>query len=320
MNRFVRYSLIGIFAFAQFAFVADTAQAGPLLDWLRGLRNRCSLNRQPTYPIAGQTAACGLQPDQCRVDCQQTCSRTVVNYVPYTAYRTSWEKVPVTQYRPVTSSDPCTGCTVTCMKPCTTYTWSQKQVPYTTYRPVYRQETYKVPVSYVTNNCNSCNTCSTCNVPAVSSTIPTSTVPGCSTCGVPNTTIPAYGSSVAPVPGSTTMIAPNGTLTTSGGYISAPTPAAADIPPSIDVNPSSMQRPIIEGLNSSSYNPAPVYSSASREVVRNQWDYSPVRLASYTSEESARSDRSRNEPSYEGTFLPQKRERVESPVWQNKTW
>ena len=156
------------------------AQAGPLLDWLRGIRRTSSAPSnasqygyyaQPTSAQGFQGAVApnvaGLQPGQCMKTCNKTCSRTVVNYVPYTAYRTSWNKVPVTKYRPVTSSDPCTGCTMTCMKPCTTYTYQCQRVPYTTYRPVYRQEQYTVPVTTITNDCstgncgNSCNTCGT---------------------------------------------------------------------------------------------------------------------------------------------------------------
>jgi hypothetical protein len=111
---------------------------------LRGRRsscNTCQQQQQPAYnyygaqqvpttvqsPAVAQNAY-GLQPGQCMKTCQQTCSRTVVNYVPYTAYRTSWKRVPVTTYKPVTNSDPCTGCTVTCMRPCTTYTY-QMQFP-----------------------------------------------------------------------------------------------------------------------------------------------------------------------------------------------
>jgi len=91
------------------------AQAGPLLDWLRGIRRT---NTQQTGFQTGQTgffnqaraaqpavapSAAGLQPGQCMKTCNKTCNRTVVNYVPYTAYRTNWNRVPVTQYRPVTT-------------------------------------------------------------------------------------------------------------------------------------------------------------------------------------------------------------------------
>jgi hypothetical protein len=165
--------LIVVALTSQLSMVSE-AQAGPLLDWLKGIRRNCARPALPQYgftaPAAQTPNVANLQPGQCLKTCQQTCSRTVVNYVPYTAYRTNWNRVPVTQYRPVTSSDPCTGCTMTCMKPCTTYTYKMQRVPYTTYRPVYRQESYKVPVTTLVNDCNSCNTCNT----------------GCNTCGTGN--------------------------------------------------------------------------------------------------------------------------------------
>lgn len=290
---------------AQFAIMADQAEAGPLLDWLRGRRcqraqralARC--NTCPTPQTVGYAPnAAGLQPGQCMTTCEQTCSRVVVNYVPYTAYRTCYKRVPVTTYRPVTTSDPCTGCTVTCMKPCTTYTYQQQRVPYTTYRPVYRTETYKVPVSYITNDCatgacatGACETCPTCPTGVAT--------PGCPTCNV--------------APSMTT--APSGTLSTGGTYNPVPatsTPTPADIPPSLDsVNPQTQQRPAydrieIEG-SSTRYQPAAPaipsnYTSqpstatpepstspqhldimASNDPVRRRWTYSPVHLASYTS-------------------------------------
>ncbi len=164
MLRIKLLTFIAVVVTSQMTVVSD-AQAGPLLDWLRGIRRN---DARPVLPQYGFSAAAAtnpnvanLQPGQCLRTCQQTCSRTVVNYVPYTAYRTNWNRVPVTQYRPVTSSDPCTGCTVTCMKPCTTYTYKMQRVPYTTYRPVYRQETYRVPVTTLVDNCST-GTCDTC--------------------------------------------------------------------------------------------------------------------------------------------------------------
>ncbi len=61
---------------------------------------------------------------------------TQVNYVPQTAYRTEYRPVAVTSYRPITSSDPCTGCPVTSLAPVTNYVQRPVVVPYTTYRPV----------------------------------------------------------------------------------------------------------------------------------------------------------------------------------------
>ena len=142
--------LLGVIMLAAPLFAASEAQAGPLLDWLRGRRTTTNNFQQSAFGLQPNVAAnfaptaqnpAGLQPGQCMKTCQKTCSRTVVNYVPYTAYRTSWKRVPVTTYKPVTNSDPCTGCTVTCMRPCTTYTYQMQRVPYTTQRPVYRTET-----------------------------------------------------------------------------------------------------------------------------------------------------------------------------------
>ncbi len=261
--------------------IPSEAQAGPLLDWLRGLRQKCRLNNNGCNTCQSgvasnalvQASPYNLQPGQCATTCNQTCSRTVVNYVPYTAYRCSYEQVPVTQYKPVTSSDPCTGCSVTCMKPCTTYTWQMKQVPYTTYRAVYRNENYTVPVTTISNSdgCSTCGVnpqaavsgCPTCTVPGNTLIAPTTVPPA----GVPQGTIPVYG---APQPGATypypapgnvlpgnagAMVAPNGTISTTGSYSAFPGdtytngPTPADSVPSIDgVNPNTMQRPILDSL------------------------------------------------------------------------
>lgn len=155
----------------------STVEAGPLLDWLR---NKCNRNGGNVV-VGGYTATSGtftqapttLQPGQCQRTCMQTCQRTTVNYVPYTAYRTEWQRVPVTQYRPVTNTDPCSGCTVTCMRPCTSYSWQLQRKPYTTYRPVYQTQSYRVPVTTITNDCatGNCNSCSTCGVPAATGNI-----------------------------------------------------------------------------------------------------------------------------------------------------
>ena len=140
------------------AYLPQDANAdGPLRRWWRNITGRTSTTANSNCCGTQQTALSptvaanphNLQPGQCMRTCQQTCSRTVVNYVPQTAYRTAYKRVPVTQYRPVTNSDPCTGCTVTCMKPCTSYTYQVQRVPYTTYRPVYRTQTYKVPVTTI---------------------------------------------------------------------------------------------------------------------------------------------------------------------------
>ena len=60
-----------------------------------------------------------------------------VGHTRQTAYRTQWRQVPVTMYRPIKTTDPVTGCTVTCMRPCRAYQWQARREPYLTYRPVY---------------------------------------------------------------------------------------------------------------------------------------------------------------------------------------
>lgn len=273
-------------------FATSEAQAGPLLDWLRGLRPSSNV-QQPAYnyygnqapgaqfaaPVAGQYAnmghnPAGLQPGQCMKTCQKTCSRTVVNYVPYTAYRTSWKRVPVTTYRPVTNNDPCTGCTVTCMRPCTTYTYQMQRVPYTTQRPVYRTETYKVPVTTITNDCatGGCNTCNTC--------------------GTGYQGAPIQGFNPAPTPATTFESAPT------GSSFQTPTPPA-DFAPSLSTG-SQSRNPASRSLliTSDRYNtigPARTSNRPTVTIPRNlkrvsrtvspvqrDWDYSPVRLASYS--------------------------------------
>jgi hypothetical protein len=264
---------------------------------LRGRRsscNTCQQQQQPAYnyygaqqvpttvqsPAVAQNAY-GLQPGQCMKTCQQTCSRTVVNYVPYTAYRTSWKRVPVTTYKPVTNSDPCTGCTVTCMRPCTTYTYQMQRVPYTTQRPVYRTETYKVPVTTITNDCatGSCNTgCNSCNTgyqgAPVQGFVPTPAAPQQQFQGAPTggsnfvpPSFPAEPANSAPsLSGSQSRnLVPSGTLSTTARY---------------STGDRTSQRPrvsIPKNLKSEVQRSA----SASASPVQRDWNYSPVRLASY---------------------------------------
>ena len=260
--------LIGTLVASSFLSV-DTAEAGPLLDWLRGRQNTTNtglFNRNNnTANFAGTVApnAQGLQPGQCARTCNRTCSRTVVNYVPYTAYRSNWNRVPVTSYRPVTNTDPCTGCTVTCMRPCTTYTYQMQRVPYTTYRPVYRQETYQVPVTTITNDCAT-GGCST----------------GCNTCGtgvtagsVPSTIVPPQGSGTTSFSQSTPSFAtPQGSGTTVPQFETPSFPGAGSVPadatPSIPSLPStgfgggSTSR--LNVPSSGTISTDSVYSSASR--------------------------------------------------------
>ena len=216
MLRFKPLLLATAAAAIVFSSFPATAEAGPLLDWLR---NRC---RRPCAP------QCFPQPQvvqsPCTTTCMQTCSRVVVNYVPYTAYRCNWERVPVTTYRPVTNTDPCTGCTVTCQRPCTTYSWRMRQVPYTTYRPVYRTETYQRPVTYTSYQPTMVQQ------PAV---IQPST---CNTC-----TTGFAGTPVVQTP----VNVPNGTLSTGGTYSTPQSVITTPADSQPTLNPETMQKPII---------------------------------------------------------------------------
>src|SRR5688572_11752794 len=53
--------------------------------------------------------------------CNPCAPAMTASYVPQTSYRVSHVSVPVTTYRPVVSTDPCTGCQTTCMRPTTCY-------------------------------------------------------------------------------------------------------------------------------------------------------------------------------------------------------
>ncbi len=296
-------------------FVPAQADAGPLLDWILGRRARrtqpWTVQNRVAYPhnaaaIAASANGC-LQPGVCQVNCQRTCQRTVVNYVPQTCYRTQWQRIPVTQYRPVTNTDPCSGCTVTCMRPCTTYRWQAQRVPYTTYRPVYRTETYRVPVTYYTSDCGNVNPCASCNA-------------GTQTSG------PAFNNTQQPTPATP----PAGGVNTSGAYVTQPGyyntggqstigGGAADTVPSL-VDPTSAQRPLIQktlptvpdtsqlidvpNLNSTPMNySSPIEATPlqapennleepvlirgdkqARALIHKKWNYTPVRLASYETE------------------------------------
>jgi len=158
--------------FSGTALFPAVLEAGPLLDWIRKRCGRDQAANQATGFLASPgsltQAPTYLQPGQCQQTCLQTCQRVTVQYVPYTDYRTTWQRVPVTQYRPVTSTDPRSGCVVTCMRPCTDYTWQLQRIPYTTYRPVYQTQQYQMPVTTITSDGGAAGSCATCPIPGQS--------------------------------------------------------------------------------------------------------------------------------------------------------
>ena len=271
-----------------FGSLAETCEAGPLLDWLRGRRANNYYRYNAYYPPA-QAYPQAQSPGTCMTTCPKTCyqtvNRVVANYVPYTAYRTQWYRVPVTYYRPVTNTNPQSGCVTTCMQPCTTYQMQARRVPYTTYRTVYRTVQHRVPyTTYVTSYGSACESCNT----------------GCSTCGT--------GGAATGYPGQVSQPAysGNGMLNTQGGY-SSPANSVPQLNPN-DIQPdTTLQRPdyveppapipetgstTIESdtRNSSHGNPQlnqpqnPVSNyddNHTASLIRGKWNYSPVIKASF---------------------------------------
>lgn len=192
--KIVRAIAIGGVMLSQMLTVTDPVQAG-LFDWLFGRRCCAPAVSAPVTAFSSGAAcnSCSTGAPQAQV-----VQQLVVNYAPQTCFRTSWAKVPVTQYRPVTSVNPQTGCSTTCMRPCTTYSWQARRVPVTTLRPIYTVQTNPCfsPISNTVSN-TGCSTCgSTTSLPGG----------GCSNCATPGagTANPYYTPPVVPsVPGNT---------------------------------------------------------------------------------------------------------------------
>ena len=87
-------------------------------------------------------------------------------------YRSTWYRVPVTTYRPVTVMSPFAAGPVSQLQPCNTYTWQHRRVPVSTFRPFYgygyRQPAqYTVPSFFSQPAASACGTCTTGSTPAV---------------------------------------------------------------------------------------------------------------------------------------------------------
>lgn len=71
-----------------------------------------------------------------------------VSYVPETTYRTQYQCVPVTSYKPSSEIDPCTGCPRECMAQVTQYVQQPVNVPVTQYRAVYSTKYVQMQPGY----------------------------------------------------------------------------------------------------------------------------------------------------------------------------
>ena len=74
-----------------------------------------------------------------------------VSYVPETTYRTQYQCVPVTSYKPSSEIDPCTGCPRECMEQVTQYVQQSVNVPVTQYRAVYSTKYVQMQPGYSAN-------------------------------------------------------------------------------------------------------------------------------------------------------------------------
>ncbi len=132
------------------------------------------------------------------------CAVPQVNYVPEVKYRWKYSRIERTEYQPVASADPCTGCPVTTYRPVVKKSllpWLHREA-YTTYTPVaYGGAT---PVSFMQPtfqpSCSSpCDPCgSTCDPCGGASMAAPSLNSGCSSCAPATTT---YTESAAADPG-----------------------------------------------------------------------------------------------------------------------
>ncbi len=139
---------------------AQSASAGPLLDWLFGYRNAST----PAYPVGqpvpiGNPAVAGYLPPTAAAapgyaanygnyygammpvvgsngyaypstvpsGLAAATAPTIMSYVP--DYRTTNYRAPVTYYRPTLTTDPTTGAQVIALAPCTSYEYQTQRVP-----------------------------------------------------------------------------------------------------------------------------------------------------------------------------------------------
>jgi hypothetical protein len=96
----------------------------------------------PVMPVMAPVAPVMAPPPPVVVPVQQ------VSYVPETTYRTQYQCVPVTSYKPTSEIDPCTGCPRECMEQVTQYVQKAVNVPVTQYRAVYSTKYVQMQPGY----------------------------------------------------------------------------------------------------------------------------------------------------------------------------
>lgn len=191
---------------AQGTWPMAECQAGPIIDWLFH-RNDVPY-AQPIYgpPVVAQPAAVPAPTVSACPPCNQ-CQRATTYYAPEPYYRTTWTRMPVTNYRPVVAASPVAGYPVTTMQPCNTYIWQARRVPsYGLFGP-----TYSGYAPAVSSGCPSCG--ATAATPYYSPAAPSSLGPAVS----PRVVMPGASSPGVNVP----------------GPASSPAVVPADVPPSL---------------------------------------------------------------------------------------
>jgi hypothetical protein len=258
----------------------------------RWLRDRCCGTTAARTAYYAPAAVGTCQPSCCCqapppvAACPAPCPQQVCSYQPQTCYRTVFQQVPVTVYRPVTTVDPCTGCPQTTMQACTTMTTQAQRVPYTTYRQVC-QMVQPQP------------TCNTCAMPVVSGpqvvqmppppmmqqqlAMPVApATPGCSSCGVGQVVAPAapmvpsypqYQQAPQQFQQPTTELAPQQPS-------SSLTPVPADQAPTLQQGQSYYQGPTFPSNNSTTQYPQTQYPQTQYPATTS---YPPVTSVPSTS-------------------------------------
>jgi hypothetical protein len=146
----VRIATLTAIVSAAFIFLPNQqAQAGPFLNWLFGrpvlVYPSPYVAGYPSAPVAAvpaaQTAyyapyAVAAAP-QVTMAAQPVMAPAPVAVQPvmsgYATYRTTWNRIPVTYYRPMTTYT--AGYPVTTAQPCNAYTWQAQRVPTHSFRP-----------------------------------------------------------------------------------------------------------------------------------------------------------------------------------------
>lgn len=128
-----------------------------------------------TTAVANPCGQCVSQPMMMNTRSVGSCCRPVLRRYQTSAipaYRTTWFRVPVTSYRPVTVMSPMAGISGSQLQPCNGYTWQARRVPVTSYRPVYSwfHRPVQTTPTFFSQPAISASQCAPCGTGAVTGT------------------------------------------------------------------------------------------------------------------------------------------------------